>query len=99
MALTDEQRVAIMALALRDARTGRTRQIPEMIKSPEDIERVLAGMDMPFRELLMAAQQADERIAALGEAATPEMRRSAVHDAYAEAVRKNKARPGGNGAP
>jgi hypothetical protein len=86
VALTDEQRIAIIALAIRDHRNGRTRPMPDMIQSPEDIERLLANMGLPFHALLAAARQAD------ASAATPDTRRSAVAAAYADAIRA--AKPG-----
>jgi hypothetical protein len=61
------------------------------IRSPEDIERLLSNMGLPFQAPLAAARQVNERFAALGEGATPNMRRSAIEDAYAIAVRDNRS--------
>lgn len=86
MALSDKQRIAVMAKAIHDQRNGEPLPTPNQIRSAEDIERLLANMGLPFQTLFEAAQQANERIAALGDQSTPEMRRAVIDQVYAAAA-------------
>jgi hypothetical protein len=86
MALSDQQRIAIMAAAIRDVQAGKPRFFPSLIQSPQDIERLLAKTGLPFSVLFRAARQAAQEIEALGDKATPEQRAAIISEAYSQAA-------------